>query len=281
MRPLPQPAIVRYDFLVIGGVLVTEIIIGAILIILTAALAEKVQPNLRKWLWTLFLIFVIGQATLQIMRVRQERSNSELSEQAQQELKRELDQSLLNQQYTKGQLDSLSLTVGHLGQPSAQSEALADGIRQMAHASAQKAADLTASNRDLCARARELGNKIRHFEEEFQEMRKLEAEQYRQQMVNAKTEAERIELFRQQGQQEIQEEQAHEAAFRSNYISEAKYLHDLLLTRIPPQTAADLLRNNEKADIVLTISSPVGVFSEYVTATYLDELANAVCGTKK
>jgi hypothetical protein len=63
-------------------------------------------------------------------------------------------------------------------------------------------------------------------------------------------------------------------------MQEAKYLRDLLMSRIPPKMSETLMGNNGQAEGNLSNSMLAGGFNEYGIATYLDELANAVCPTK-
>jgi hypothetical protein len=254
-----------------------EIVLGAIVIIITALLAEKVPPKWRKLLWTLFIVFVAVQAVIQIRARIDERRKSETSENTQRQLKSELDQSLLNQQYTKGQLDSLSLTVGRLGQPTAQGDALAAAIKQMAQATAQNANDLRASNEDLCKRAHAKAEEIRVFQEKYDDAELESQLQDFQAAARATTDDQRRGILSAQDQKRTNARLAHESEFRSKYMPQAKYLRDLLMERVPPSASDMLMRNNGQAEANFSISTLVGAFSESVIATYLDEIANVVC----
>jgi hypothetical protein len=192
-------------------------------------------------------------------------------------LEGKLDQSLLAQQYTKGQLDSLSLMVGKLGQPNPQGTEIATAIKQMAQATAQNAADLKASNTELCNRAHALAEKIRVFQGIYdKQTREADVIQNQRQRL-AKTDEERHNLLMSYFQAKSLAEQQHDTEFRSKYMPEGKYLRDLLMSRMPPKVSETLINNNGQADGNLITSTISGAFNEYVTATYLDELANAVC----
>jgi hypothetical protein len=168
--------------------------------------------------------------------------------QEQQELKAKLDQSLLNQQYTKGQLDSLSLTVGHLGQPSVAGDAIADALKQLAKSNAQQLSDLQASNADLCNRAHAWAGKIRLFQEQYDTSERTATDKQFEMMRIAKTDADRRNLFDQESRERINSYQSHVGQFRDNYMAKAKYLRDLLMDRVPPKTSDILIRNNGQAE---------------------------------
>jgi len=254
-----------------------EIVVGALLIILTALLAEEASAKWKKWLWGLFIALVLAQAGIQIRARIIESRKADASDKAQAALKSELDQSLLTQQYTKGQLDSISLMVGRLGQPSPQSSELSAAIKQMAQASAQNVSDLKASNADLCKRAHEEAEQIRVFQEQYDASERSMWEQNVRRQIQAKTDQERNQLFTEETTTEMNARQGHEAEFRNKYMSEAKYLRDLLMNRIPPNAAGVIRNTNSQADTNLTTSMLAGAFNEYSIASYLDALANALC----
>src|SRR5580700_154137 len=134
---------------------------------LFAVVLEAVNKEIKEHpYWKIgVLAFGIGLSALTWLQIsRADKTHGrevEASAKAQVELKAELDQSLLTQQYTKGQLDSLSLMVGRLGQSTPQGEALAAAIKQMAQATAQNVADLKATNTDLCKRSHAKAEEIR------------------------------------------------------------------------------------------------------------------------
>lgn len=193
----------------------------------------------------------------------------------QSELRNKLDQSLLQQQYTKGQLDSISLMVGKCGQ--GQSTDLSLAIRQMAQATASRKSDLEASNAELCKLAHAKAEDIRGFQGKYESDRQVLQEQDWEKQRVAPTDEARRELWHNNMQRDLTSEQTHERDFRRNYMADAKYLRDLLIARLPP-TTADLLRgNNGQAEANLESSILSGAFNEYGIASYLDELANAVC----
>ncbi len=251
-------------------------IVGGILIILSSAVSETMPQKWRLRTWIVFVVLGLIYIYVGIHLANQNEIEQTNRDHAIHDLHGQLEQSLLAQQYTKGQLDSLSLMVGRIGQPSPQGDGLAAAIKQMAQATAQNAADLKASNTDLCNRARASAEKIRVFQGKYQEAERTEMEQDYLQQRAASTD-ERHALFEKKMQRDIHTEQLHEAEFRSKYMLEAKYLRDLLMSRIPPKMSETLMSNNGQAEGNLTNSMLAGAFNEYGIATYLDELANAVC----
>lgn len=246
---------------------------------LFAIILELINENIRndkRWRWGV-LIFGIVISLLTAIQIY--RSNAS-REKAQENLKSELDQSLLNQQYTKGQLDSLSIMVGRLGQSNA-NDGLAAALRQMAQATAQKVADLKASNADLCKRARTEAQQIRTAQEQFDVSEQARSTKEWERRLQAKTEEEKNQLYRQEISAQVGSIQAHEADFRNKFMPDAKYLHDLLIDRVPPDEATTLRGSNEKADMSLTTSMLFGELTEYAIADYLDALANTVCSQPK
>ena len=89
-----------------------EIILGAIVILITALLAEEAPPKWRKWLWSLFVLLVIAQTAIQVSGRREQDRILQSDQDTQHELKSKLDTSLLNEQYTKGQMDTMNRILG-------------------------------------------------------------------------------------------------------------------------------------------------------------------------
>jgi hypothetical protein len=124
-------------------------IMGGILIILSSAVSESMPHKWRLRTWIVFGVLGLMYIGVGIHLAKQNEIEQNNRNLAIHDLHGQLEQSLLAQQYTKGQLDSLSLMVGRLGQSNPQGDALAAAIKQMAQATAQNAADLKASNTDL------------------------------------------------------------------------------------------------------------------------------------
>jgi hypothetical protein len=91
-----------------------ETIMGAVVILITAVLAEEAPPKWRRVLWGLFVVAVVAQAVIQIKSHRQQDAIVAATQQAQQDTQKKLDASLLNEQYTKGQLDTINKVLGNV-----------------------------------------------------------------------------------------------------------------------------------------------------------------------
>jgi hypothetical protein len=250
---------------------------------LFAVVLEVVNKEIKdkpRWRVGVFA-FGVGLSVLTAIQIshadRIHRRELEESGKNQRELQSTLDQSLLNQQYTKGQLESISIMVGRPCQPSLQGEELAHAIKQMAQANAQNASDLKASNGELCKRAQAKAEEIRVFEAKYEAAdRALEDQVFNQQRL-ATTDQERHNAFV-DGQHKITNAMMmHSSEFRSKYMPDAKYLRDLLMDRVSPKAAELLKQNNSQAEINLSMSRLDGTDNEYGIANYLDELARAVC----
>lgn len=236
---------------------------------------EEIRKRSRTWRYGVIAFGVAISALTWFQMARADKTHSR----EQQDLKNELDQSLLNQQYTKGQLDSLSLMVGRLGEPTTnpQNAELTAVLKQMMQATAQNVSDLKAANGDLCKRAHAKAEEIRVFQEQYDASERSWEEQRWQRQVQAKSDQQRNDLFSEEINHHLNAWQTHDADFHNKYMADAKYLRDLLMDRIPPQAAGVLRNANNQADMNLTGSSLAGAFNEYGIADYLDALANTVC----
>ena len=233
----------------------------------------------KRWRWgvTLFGIGISVLTGLQISRSNNEHgAQLKRSERAQEELKEKLDQSLLDQQYTKGQLSSLALMVGRLGQPGPENKELAAAIRQMAQANAQRKSDLESSNSDLCKRAHAEAVGIRLFQVKFDNAERAMEEDWIYQ-AELKTTQERRDAWRASEKNWMSANETHKNEFQTRYVADAKYLRDLLMNRVSPEDAEVLRGKNREADDALSMASLSGAYPEYRIANYLDELASAIC----
>jgi hypothetical protein len=248
-------------------------VLVVILPTLFAVLLEAVSKEIKEHpYWRIgVLTFGIGLSALTWIQISRA---DRIHDNEQKELEGKLDQSLLAQQYTKGQLESLSLTVGQCNQSSPQ---LAVAIKQMAQANAQNASDLKASNAELCKRTYTKAEDIRRFQAKYESDRQAVEMQDLAKQRAATTDQASRELLNNMRQRDWMSQQSHDLEFRSKYMPGAKYLRDLLMSRIPPKMSETLVNNNGQAEMNLAFSTFSGNANEYGIATYLDELANAVC----
>ncbi len=241
-----------------------------------ALITNEIRKDKRRF-WAVWAFgVIISVLTAVYIHHSDQIHNEELrkSEQKQDDLRGKLDQSLLQQQYTKGQLDSLALMVGRVGQPGLQGTELAAAIKQM---SAQNKADLEASNSDLCKPARQEAQEIRTFQQKYDADERALMDQEWTQAASTTTDQQRKDFFEARARRLLESMQTHENEFRSRYVARAKYLRDLLINRIPPKTAELLIQSNSQSESSLNSGMLSGASIEYVLANYLDELANTVC----
>lgn len=239
---------------------------------------EVVSKDLReRRLWRV-AVLVFGIVTSLLTWLQMSRADQTHGRE-QKELRDRLDQSLLTQQYTKGQLDSLALMVGKMGQPNSNNSELAAAIRQMAQAKAQDVADLKASNSEACKRAHAQAQAIRDFRDQYDSSSRSDQESYMARYAQA-PQASRDAIWSEMAKREFAAYQNHEAQFRNKFLSDAKYLRDLLFERLPPKTADSLRAQNGEAEADLQIGMRAGASDERGVATYLDELADALCVAK-
>jgi hypothetical protein len=246
---------------------------------LFAVALEVVSKELRGSRFWRIAVLAFGVATSLLTWLQISRAD-EAHERDQKELKDKLDQSLLTQQYTKGQLDSLALMVGKIGQPSPENSALATAIKQMAQAHAQNVTDLKALSSELCERAHAEARAIRNFQDQYDVASRAEQESYMDRYSRTPQGTGRDAVWSEMTQHQFSEYQVHDAQFRNKFLSDAKYMRDLLLERLPPKTADALRAQNGEAEAYLQIGTRAGAGNERIIATYLDELADGLCSSQ-
>ena len=132
---------------------------------------------------------------------------------------------------------------------------------------------------ELCKRARALAGRIRDFQWAFEQKMSSTTQTDFQAVHEAKTDSDQQALWAKQATARKWAYDTHDKNFRETYVSEAKYLRDRLIDKLPPETADALLKNNAQSDMNLTSNEMAGSGNENKIAIYLDELALAVCPT--
>jgi hypothetical protein len=253
--------------------------VGALLIIVTAVLADKASEKQRKLLWTAFILLVLGQAALLIYTRKTGERESQNREQAlngkidstQKTLDKAqetLNNSLLAQERMTGRLEGIAMLVGKIGDTSSV------GMKQLVGA-INKMADTgrvgTLTKKQLCERALELSKKMRDFGEKnySTDINTIIAQQ--QEMRAAKTREEQQAVWDRQRQADMQQYMDSELEFRTNYVAEAIYLRDEIAKRLPsvPQPSGP-----ESAVFKGISGGSWGVFGG---ADYLERLAKTLC----
>jgi hypothetical protein len=138
---------------------VLEIVLGAILIVLTAALSERAKPRKKKWRWALFVLLAIAQAAFQIAGRSNERKASEKLQGDVSDTKAKLDVSLLEQARMGGHLEGIRSLTENLSRTGLR------GMKEFAAAVTKLAENQRAANgmtnKQLCEKSIELAERLR------------------------------------------------------------------------------------------------------------------------
>lgn len=254
-------------------------IIGALLIIVIAVLADKASERWRKPLWILFGILVLGQAVLLIYTRKTEEHEARNREQVlngkldttQNKLDRAqetLTATQLSQERMRGQLDALQMIAGKMGQNNS------NDMRQLV-AAIGKVADTgkigALTNQQLCDRAHDLAKRLREFAHKYYDTDMSAVMAQQAEMRAAKTDDDKNAVWNKYRQADINRYQQADFEFKSNYVSEAVYLRDETSKRLPsvpkPEVTEDLIFRGESG----------GSFGTYGAADYFDKLALTLC----
>jgi len=259
------------DVLLTIAVAATQLVLGVRGIMV--ALKPPEDKRQHKWWITGFIVVgLLGiGATVWL---------SHSANKANEQIRRELDQTRLSQQHTKGQLDSIALMLGRIGEveqnPSLAK--LAAAISDMAKANLRNSLDIKSTNSEIAFRALNLAKEIRRFESDYQEHAEAMRAQQQELVAAATTIDKRHDPAQEQFVQQEKSWQDHDLDFRDKYFGDAKYLADSMLQRLPPDKASLLRDANRHADTFLA-NGQVGGF-ENGFAAYLEELAKALLARK-
>jgi len=207
-----------------------EIVAGAIVIIVTAYLADKASERWRKWVWVLFVVLVLGQAGLQIhSRITSDRDHgkevstlqgsvSELGKQLQQsELARTADTA-----YLRAKLEDYAQFGPALIQLARTGEEYQRKQFENKIASNKELHELALS---VAAKARELGQRYDQRENELSQERWKRDAQRQAQGVALSDATRQLEFFTDSDKMS-QLRAAEESEFRQNILPDAMYLRD-------------------------------------------------------
>jgi hypothetical protein len=150
---------------------------------------------------------------------------------------------------------------------------LLNGILAASHSSsgAQQMTDA-----ELCNRTTTLAQQMRTFESESAAAdRDKELKEFQEAV--GKTQEERTAIWNRQSQERYQRMLTHDAQFENRFMSDAKYDQDRIFDRIPVKTRDEIVGHNGEAESVLRQSKFVGAGNGFMLASYLDELAKALC----
>lgn len=132
------------------------------------------------------------------------------------------------------------------------------------------------SRKQLCERATVLSQKIKTFQSEY-DKKEMETSTQEWRETAGKARDEMIAIGQRQMQERLDRMNKHELDFRIRYMSDAKYIHDQIMDRLSLEQRDTLTSHNGQAESNLSWSMMAGAFNEQVIATYLDELAKALC----
>jgi hypothetical protein len=244
------------------------------------------ERNIHIAMFVLLGAIGIGLITWQAVNVSHAERDAERQQQEaqrqQQELKGKIDAtqlkldkaqelltaSLLSQEHMKGQLDTLSMVAGKIGQNSSQDmKQLVAAISKVANAG--HIGSLT--NKQLCDRAKDWAKRARVFENESRQEDEAQHHRTIVAWANAKTDDEKKKISEQNALSTGQAFMQRELEFRNNYLAEAIYLRDEILKRLPavPQPTHSQSRMFEG------VAGPYGGI--YDGADYMEKLALSLC----
>jgi hypothetical protein len=137
----------------------------------------------------------------------------------------------------------------------------------------------TLTDAQLCNRTTSLAQKIRSFEADFRSNDPFGPEKWFPQMAG-KTREEQQAIFQKNVQQDTQRRKTHEEQFVSEFLSDVKYDHDQIIDRLPAARRDQLVNHNRQEEASISSAQLVGVDDGYQLASYLDQLAKALCSKK-
>jgi hypothetical protein len=212
--------------------MITQILGEAVVIVVTAALAEKASEKWKKPLWIVFVILVFSVAGLQIHSERVEARKAEQQESSAKQQERELNgmldsvggqlqTSLLKQAEIDGQLKAMQLIMGNLAQAGYPGmKEIASALTTLSRSNAQQNPGVKTSTKELCDRAIALAVKLREFQSNFDAERRA-IDMARMTSPPVKTQSERMAIIEQQEVTDSQAYEQHTLQFRNQYIGDA------------------------------------------------------------
>jgi hypothetical protein len=280
MQGITILAMVSYllSFILLGIVQIFTAVWGGIVSVKSLPVSEKKMPHVLGFvflgLFGVVLILWIGYQTY--AAEREAKISQERAEQSQidmgndlKEARTKLDQSVLAQEFMKGQLSGLAIVLGKMqDNGTLGAKQVAGAIEKMAQSNAQTTA---LSNKQLCTQTTALTKRMLAFEYRWHSARDQMSDRQSAAMREASGEGARKQLWNQQTRELIQSSQQENYEFRSTMLGEAIYLKDELLKRLPGEAAP------EQKNLIAFEGSTAGVSAIGDAANYLDALANKLC----
>jgi len=250
---------------------------GAILIVLSSVVSETMPKEWRIRIWAGFVVLALLYMSVGIHLAKQGEVEQGKRDAAIQELQHKFDQSVLEQARMTGQLTAMKEIMGNLSQTGLPGfKEFATAVTGIVRADAQRAADAETTDKQLCDRTMDLVKRLRVFQDKFEEAR---SNIYRAEPILTNPDERHAEHVKEM--QAIQKQyQEQDAQFRSQFLGDAKYLKDLMFSKLPMQKRDALVLNNGQSETTLSVGTAVGANDEYHLANYLEEIAKTLCPEK-
>lgn len=246
-------------------------VIGALLIIVTAILADKASEKWKKWCWTLFVVLVLAQAGLQIHGKREDEKKAVSQHDDIQNLMGELHKSETQRQVDNAILRTKLEDYAGLAQ-------LGPALMKLAETSAnfqkKQYEAKVVSDHDLYDLSMKTVKKLRDFSDKYEQLG-------RQQFMSFPTpgsmsDAERQKKWADDTNKTIQLYYAKQSEFQSAILPDAIYVRNELQKRKVPEPPLDPAQLST-VNMVLG-GMLAGPYPEMKLATYLELWAKPLAG---
>ncbi len=248
-------------------------IVGALLIIVTAILADKVSQRWKKWCWALFVVLVLAQAGLQIKskRAGEAKAREQESEIRSQHTDIQNLMGELRKSETQRQVDNAILRTKL--EDYSQLAQLGPALMKLAQTSAEfqrkQYETKVTSDKELYDLAMKSVDQIREFSKKYS---MLESENMRPILGFAQmSDAERQQKWNENTNKLIQLFYAKQSEFQTSILPDALYVRNEMLRRKLPEPP---LEPAQKSEVNMVLHGALaGVYPELVFANYLAQMA--------
>jgi hypothetical protein len=139
------------------------------------------------------------------------------------------------------------------------------------------------SSDQLCKSTTDLAQRIRKFEDDYEAASAKSENDFFAAAGGTgtrRTNDEMRELFLKQNAEREKGYREHLTHFQNDYLPDAKYFHDQIMSRLSLDERNELTKQNGQAEGSLTLARAVGADDEHIVAAYLDALAHTLCPAK-
>jgi hypothetical protein len=244
---------------------ITVNVVGAVVIIMTAVLADKVSEKWKKWCWALFVCLVLAQAGLQIKSQKEYDAKADRQDTDIQNLSAELRKSETGRQIDNAILKTKLEDYAQLAQ-------LGPALMKLAQTSAdfqrKQYESKVISDRELYRLTMDSVKKIRDFSAKYDS---LESANFQAYYDKSMSEAERLRIWTAQTNKIIQLSDTKHHEFQTSILPDAIYARNELLRK---RLAEPPLDPYHRATINMVLDGALaGVRPELEFATYLELMA--------